>query len=73
MFFYPSVAITPSSRPFEALRDVLREIATGLRAARARRAEAARVRRELASYSDRELADLGISRSDIDAIAREAA
>lgn len=35
---------------------------------RAQRQERARIARELLSYTDRELADLGISRSDIPAI-----
>lgn len=37
-----------------------------------RRARAAQVWRELDAYTDRELADLGLSRSDIPAIARAA-
>jgi len=31
------------------------------------------VRRELATYTDRELEDMGLNRSDIDQVAREAA
>jgi uncharacterized protein YjiS (DUF1127 family) len=38
-------------------------------ARRKQNAERARIRRELESYSDRELADLGIGRSDIEAVA----
>lgn len=39
---------------------------------KARRASAAQVRRELEAHTDRELADLGLSRADIPAIARAA-
>ena len=38
-------------------------------ARRSQMIERARIRRELDSYSDRELRDLGISRSDIEAVA----
>ena len=39
------------------------------RAFRTQQAERARIRRELESYSDRQLLDLGISRSDIASVA----
>ncbi len=45
----------------------------GLRAALRRRAEFARVYNELASLSDRDLADIGVSRPMIRQIAAEAA
>ncbi len=47
----------------------LTETASRLRRWTARRNEVARVRVELESYTDRQLVDLGISRSDIPAIA----
>lgn len=34
--------------------------------------EAVRIRRELCAFSDRELHDIGLTRSDIDRVAREA-
>ncbi|MDB6452943.1 DUF1127 domain-containing protein [Falsirhodobacter sp. 20TX0035] len=46
---------------------------TSLRALRQRRAVYVRTANELAALSGRELADIGISRSDIRAIARRAA
>ncbi len=45
------------------------ELTNRLRAWNARRNEAARVRVELDGYTDRQLIDLGISRSDIPAVA----
>lgn len=51
----------------------LQSIANGLRHWRAQRAEFNRVFAELSTMDDRELADIGIARASIGAIAREAA
>ena len=48
---------------------LLRDLAALFSARRVRMAERARIRRELESYSDRDLRDIGIVRSDIDSIA----
>ena len=48
---------------------ILAELSGRVRRGIARRAEIARLRVELESYSDRQLVDLGISRSDIPAVA----
>ena len=49
-----------------SLKDQARHVFARLTAARTLHAERARVRFELAQYSDRELADMGMSRADID-------
>lgn len=49
-----------------SLKDLAKHAVARLRAARELSAERARVRFELAQYSDRELADMGMCRADID-------
>lgn len=55
-----------------SLRELFGLAFATVRAANAKRAERARVRFELNQYSDRELADMGLSRSDIPGIAARA-
>lgn len=57
---------------FGAFTTARRRLLDGWRRERQRRARAAQVRRELEAYTDRELADLGLSRADIPGIARAA-
>ena len=49
-----------------SLKDLAKHAFAHLRAARELNAERARVRFELAQYSDRDLADMGLSRADIE-------
>ncbi len=49
-----------------SLKDLAKHAVARLRAARELNAERARVRFELAQYSDRDLADMGLSRADIE-------
>ena len=51
-----------------SFKEVAYQAASRLRAARALRADRARIRSELDQCSDRDLADLGLSRSDIDSV-----
>lgn len=55
------------------LRETLAQLAKTIAQHTARRAEFYRVQRELEALSDRDLADLGISRYSIRAIAQQAA
>ena len=55
-----------------AISTVFHRVIEGWRQRAVRRARAAQVRRELDAYTDRELADLGLSRSDIPGLARAA-
>lgn len=55
-----------------AISTVFHRIIEGWRQQAVRRARADQVRRELNAYTDRELADLGLSRSDIPGIAHAA-
>ena len=48
---------------------LLRHVLEGIRARRAASAQRSRLRRELSAFSDRELADFGLFRSDIEAVA----
>lgn len=48
----------------------MRSFFENLAAQRARRAKAAQIERELSAYSDRDLDDIRVARSDIPAIAR---
>ena len=75
MFFITAFAQGSSSadRPLSNLRQLFAEFRNVQTENRRRRAVADRVRRELNSYSDRELNDLGISRFDIERLARDAA
>lgn len=57
------------SRGFAALRTKQDELGLRWQRARAQRAEAFRIMQELADCSDRQLADLGLCRSDIPAVA----
>tara|TARA_Y100000815_G_scaffold252564_1_gene256897 strand:- start:299 stop:514 length:216 start_codon:yes stop_codon:yes gene_type:complete len=61
--------ITASKSPFSFFS----RIADGLRAITARSRLYARTTRELSELSDRELADIGISRGEIRHVARQAA
>lgn len=49
-----------------SLKDLAKHAVSRLRHARELHVERARVRFELAQYSDRELADMGLSRADIE-------
>lgn len=53
-----------------ALRIKLGELRLGWQQAKAQRREVARITHELSGYTDRELADLDLSRSDIPDVAR---
>lgn len=57
---------------FGAISTAYHRVIEGWRQRAVRRARADQVRRELNAYTDRELADLGLSRSDIPGIARAA-
>ena len=75
MFLITAFAQGSSSadRPLSNLRQLFAEFRAVQIENRRRRATANRVRQELDSYSDRELNDLGISRMDIEQLARDAA
>lgn len=75
MFLITSFAQGSSAndRPLTGLRQLLAEMVAAVAERRRQRQTAARVRAELLAYSDRELADLGISRFDIGRLADEAA
>ena len=64
-------SITPTSARGASLIERLRATVSEFGAARARRAEYLRTKAELSAMSDRDLADIGISRHDIDAIASQ--
>ncbi len=53
-----------------ALLTVLRQLGMRWQRARAQHREVARITRELQSYTDRQLTDLGMSRTDIPDVAR---
>lgn len=65
--FLPRV---PSSSLLAAFRVKLSEFRVEWQQAASRRREIARIAHELSSCSDRQLADLGFSRSDIPEVAR---
>jgi uncharacterized protein YjiS (DUF1127 family) len=65
--FSPS---TMTSRGLAALRTKQDQFVLRWQRARAQRAEVFRITQELADCSDRQLADLGLCRSDIPAVAR---
>ena len=65
--FSPS---TMTSRGLSALRAKQDQFVLRWQRAQAQRAEVFRITQELASCSDRQLADLGLCRSDIPAVAR---
>lgn len=65
-----AVSVAPSVNPVVAYA---REVIANLQDARARRAEYRRTVSELQTLSNRELADLGIARSNISSIAYETA
>lgn len=64
--FVPS---TTASRAFAAIRTKKSELLLNWQRARAHREEAFQITQELARYTDRELADLGLCRSEIPAVA----
>lgn len=53
-----------------AFRNKIGELRLGWQQAKAQRREVARITHELSGYTDRELAELGLSRSDIPEVAR---
>lgn len=61
-----------AERPLTALRQLINDVWIAFETNRSQRRAESRVRDELHAYSDRELADLGITRGDIDQIARSA-
>ncbi len=66
-------AFSPRSLPISALatfRTKLREFRLEWQQARSERQKIARITHELASCTDRQLADLGLCRSEIPAVAR---
>ncbi len=65
--FLPS---TMTSRGFAALRTKQAELRLKRQRARVQREEVTRITQELADCSNRQLADLGLCRSDIPAVAR---
>ena len=65
---FAAPGMTPA-RGLAALRDQYYQLRHHWQRARAQRRKAARIARELHTYTDRELADLRLSRSDIPAIA----
>ncbi len=75
MFLITAFAQGSSSadRPLSNLRQLFAEFRAVRTETRQRRATVNRIRQELNSYSDRELNDLGISRMDIERLARSAA
>ena len=72
MFFITAFShgSAPADHPITGLRQILSQMVASLTESRRRRLEQNRIRAELSTYSNRELADLGLSRGDIDAIAR---
>ena len=66
---YTFPSSTMASRGYAAIRTKLGHISLNWQRARAHRDEVFRVTQELAGCTDRELADLGISRSEIPAVA----
>jgi uncharacterized protein YjiS (DUF1127 family) len=68
-----SITQTQTAPALPGLRGQVSRLATALAAARKRRAIYNRTYNELASQSDRELADLGIHRSQIRSLALESA
>ena len=75
MFLITAFAQGSSSadRPLSNLRQLFAEFRAVRIDNSRRRATIKRVRQELNSYSDRELNDLGLCRSDIERLARDAA
>ena len=69
MIATPALAPTPV-RGFAGLGTVLHHLRVHWQRARAQRWEITRITRELQGYTDRQLADLGLSRVDIPDIAR---
>ena len=65
--FLPS---TMASRGFAALRSTQAQLRLKRQRARKQCEEVSRITRELADCTDRQLADLGLCRSDIPAVAR---
>ena len=61
---------TTSVRGFAGLGTMLHHLRVQWQRARAQRWEIARITRELQGYTDRQLADLGLSRVDIPDVAR---
>ena len=61
---------TAPVRGFAGLVTVLPHLRTHWQRAKARRWEVTRITRELQGYTDRQLADLGLSRVDIPDVAR---
>ncbi len=59
-----------SVRGLAGLGTMLHRFGSHWQRARAQRQEAARITRELQGYTDRQLGDLGLSRSDIPDVAR---
>ncbi len=72
MFFITAFShgTAPADHPITGLRQLVAQLMTTITAARRRRTEENRIRAELSTYSNRELAELGLSRGDIEAIAR---
>jgi len=64
--FLPS---TTASRALTAMKNKQEQLLLNWQRARAHRAEVFRITQELVSCTDRQLADLGLSRSDIPAVA----
>jgi uncharacterized protein YjiS (DUF1127 family) len=56
-----------------SLRDLVGHVVARVQAARAQATHRARLRFELSQYSDRELADMGLSRGDVEDVIASAA
>lgn len=66
-------AFASAIAPFQSLASsgtALHHLASRWQHARAQRQQAARITRELQGYTDRQLADLGLSRADIPDVSR---
>lgn len=61
---------TTASRALTAVRTKHEQLRLNLQHAKSQRAEVFRITQELVGYTDRQLADLGLSRSDIPAVAQ---
>jgi uncharacterized protein YjiS (DUF1127 family) len=75
MEFHMSILSSAPARPvgfpgFSGVKAVLQDLLQRYTESQSRRREIYQVSRELQAYTDRQLHDLGLDRSDIDAVAR---